>query len=336
MKNKLISLLVLSILITGCLAGCTNNTKPADKNTDFQSVYPEFVTDSNETSVTYVNVDGESITVTKKPKKVVVLLNSILDLWYLAGGESIARVKGTVNVPTEAADLPILGSFATVSAEAVMALEPDLVLLSSTSSAHKKLYKTLSDNNIECAPMDTGTQAYTAFQKNLYLMTEILGTQDIFNEKIKAITDECNSIIKKAETISEKPNIAVLYVTSKSIRSETQHSLTGEMLDLLGAQNIIKGKDIPVAGSTRVDFSLEVLAARDPQYLFICTMGDVDACKEKVAKDIKKNAIWSEMDAVKNNRVYYLPKENYVYKPNAQYPEALSYLAKIIYPETFK
>ena len=333
--KKTLCLVLISLLIIS-LVGCQPQDPVVQPHeTDFQSLYPEFVIDSNDTSVTYVDAEGQTLSITKKPARTVVLLNSILDLWYLAGGESLARVKGTINVPAEAADLPILGSFASVSAEALLALEPDLVILSSNSSSQKKLIGILKENDIEYASIDTGTQAYEAFQKNLYLFTQILGTESIYEQKVNNITDQCQTIIDQAKTAAQQPSVAVLYVTSKSIRTETEHSLTGEMVSLLGGSNVVSLEEIPVPGSTRVDFSMEVLVARDPEYILICTMGDIDKCQDRIAADIEKSTAWSGLKAVKENKVYYLPKEYSVYKPNAEYPQAFAYLAKILYPEIF-
>ncbi|MBG0765459.1 MAG: ABC transporter substrate-binding protein, partial [Tissierellales bacterium] len=49
----------------------------------------------------------------------------------------------------------------------------------------------------------------------------------------------------------------------------------------------------------------------------------------------QSNDAWNSLTAVKEGRVYYLPKDLYLYKPNARYPEAFKGLAEIVYPEVF-
>lgn len=351
-KKTIVLLLIIAMVLS--FAGCKDNTTPVDKPSDiqqentnneeqnetnasatFENLYPEFILNETEETVTYVDWENEETIVTKKPEKVVVLYNSILDLWYLSGGEAIARVKGTTNVPEAAMDLIDLGSWNKVSIEAVLALEPDFVILSHNVSSQREFKEVLKQNGIEYALIDVSTNAYQAFQKNVYLFSKILGTEDIYNTKALEITNTCEDIIDKAKAIEKKPSVAVLYSSSRSIKTETENSLTGEMISLLGAENIVKVEDVPIEGETRVDFSMETLIASDPDYILICTMGKVDACKEKITKDLESNPVWSELSAVKEGKVYFLPKEYSVYKPNAKYPEAFEYLAKLIYPEEF-
>lgn len=351
-KFKKIIVLFLVVAMVLSFTGCQEN-KPApvenpnneqSENTPseeqsssqkFENLYPELILEETNETVTYVDWEGEKTTITKNPKKVVVLYNSILDLWYLAGGEAIARVKGTTNVPETAIDITDLGSWNKISIEALLALEPDLVILTHNSDSQREFKEVLVQNGVEYALIDASTNAYQAFQKNLYLFCKVLENEDIYKDEVKLITEKCQAIIDKVKDVEEKPVVSVLYSTSKSVQTETENSLTGEMISLLGAQNVVEVEDIPIKGETRINFSMEILAAKDPDYILICTMGNVEKCKERISNEIESSSAWSTLTAVKEGRVYYLPKEYSVYKPNAKYPEAFEYLAKIIYPEVF-
>lgn len=351
-KFKKIITLFLVVAMVLSFTGCQQN-KPASEDNpnneqpentpseeqsssnEFENLYPDFILDETNETVTYLDWEGEKTSITKKPKKVVVLYNSILDLWYLAGGEAIARVKGTTNVPEAAMDITNLGTWNKISIEALLALEPDLVILTHNSDTQREFREVLAQNGVEYAVIDTSTNAYEAFQKNLYLFCKVLGNEDIYKSKVKSIIDQCQTTIEKVNTVEEKPDVAVLFSTSKSVQTETENSLTGEMISLLGAKNVVEAEDIPIKGETRINFSMEILAAKDPDYILICTMGDIEKCKERISSEIESSSAWSTLTAVKEGRVYYLPKEYSVYKPNAKYPEAFEYLAKIIYPEVF-
>jgi len=295
--------------------------------------YPEFIIDNTEENVTYIDTRGEEITVSKNPEKTVVLINSLLDLWYLSGGEAVARCSGTTNVPEAAENIEIIGKFYSVSLEKLIALEPDLVVVSSTVSSQMEMEDVLAENGIEFAPVDASTNPYTNFDKNVYLFSQILDTEDIYERDVKEITGAVDEIIKKTEESGKAPSAIVLFSSSKYVKCELPTSLTGEMLDYLGVENIVA--DAQIEGSTKVDFSLERLIERDPDYIFVTTMGDVEECKARVDQDIKSNDAWNSLTAVKEGRVYYLPKDLYLYKPNARYPEAFKGLAEIVYPEVF-
>lgn len=295
--------------------------------------YPEFIIDNTEEQLTYVDTRGEEITVSKNPKKTVVLINSLLDLWYLSGGEAVARCSGTTNVPEAAENIEIIGKFYSVSLEKLIALEPDLVVVSSTVSSQMEMEDVLAENGIEFAPVDSSTNPYTNFDKNVYLFSQILDTEDIYERDIKEITGAVDEIIEKTEESEKNPSALVLFSSSKYVKCELPTSLTGEMLDYLGVENIVA--DAQIEGSTKVDFSLERLIERDPDYIFVTTMGDVEECKARVEQDVQSNDAWNSLTAVKEGRVYYLPKDLYLYKPNARYPEAFKGLAEIVYPEVF-
>lgn len=354
MKKKL-SLVLAGILMCASLIGCSQpaanvdaeiQVKAAQENQTTQenqvvqkdqvaqeedkNDYEKLILNETDTTVTFVDGEGNEKTITKKPERTVVLLNSILDLWYLVGGESVARVSGESNVPPEAMNITDLGSFNKVSIEALLALEPDLVLMHTTNS-QTQFADLLDQNGIEWAVIDASTKAYEAFQNNAYIFSKILGTENLFEEKVIPVVEECEAIIEEASEKAGQASVAVLYSTNKEIKVDTDDSSIGELTSLLGVENIVKAEDIVVEGETRVAFSFEKLIESNPDYILISTMGDVEGAKEKIAKELESNPAWNSLKAVQNNEVHYLPKDLFVYKPNARYDEAFSHLAQIFF-----
>lgn len=328
---------LIAMMAMGCQA--KEEVKPANPSTEvseetqnFQNKYPEFITGETTDTVSYKSGDKE-ITISKKPKKVAILQNSMLDLWYLAGGEAIARADGKTNVPDEALALPTLGKTSEINIENLIAMEPDLVVLSTAFSSQMELIPLLEENNIEYAPITANTTPYQGFQENMYLFSKILGKEDAYNEKIASIQTKVDQIIEKTKKVKKQPTTVVLFSSTKNVQCELESSLTGEMVAMLGAQNIVEG--LGVEGENKVDFSMEKLAERDPDFILITTMGDVDKCKARIEKDIMANDAWATLTAVKEGRIYYLPSELFMYRPNNRYPEAFESLAKILYPEVF-
>lgn len=353
-KMKKLSLVLAGILMCASLVGCSQPKGSVDVETQIEQVqeheniqesesvqeehkkgYEKLILAETDTTVTFVDGEGNEKTLTKKPERTVVLLNSILDLWYLVGGESVARVSGESNVPPEAMNITDLGSFNKVSIEALLALEPDLVLMHTTNS-QTQFADILDQNGIEWAVIDASTKAYSAFQNNAYIFSKILGTEDLFEEKVMPVVEKCEGIIERAKENKEHPSVAVLYSTSKEIKVDTDDSSIGEMTSLLGVENIVKPEDIVVEGETRVAFSFEKLIEADPDYILISTMGDVEGVKAKIAKDLESNPAWNALTAVQNDEVHYLPKDLFVYKPNARYDEAFAYLEEIFFEKEAK
>ena len=319
---------LLSILLSGC---CTGNR--AEKADSFkESDKPRFIIKSEtESQITIVDPLNNEVTLDKKPQRVVVLMNSILDLWYMAGGTAVARVSGTVNVPPEAEKIEEVGSVGSPNIERIIALKPDLVIMTSTMAAHRELKDVFEQNKIKY--LYVNYMVYDDFISYLDLFTRITGREDIFKTRVADIKNKINSTIKKVSA-QKKPKVLILFATTKSVQCELPSGLVGDMVNMLGADNIVK--DSPAKGATKVEFSMERIVERDPDIILITTMGDVEKCRARVKEDIESNQAWASLRAVREGNVHYLPKDLYIYKPNERYPEAVENLAKILYPGAYK
>lgn len=325
MKKIIISwVLVFTILNSGF----SSSTNEVSEKTNF-------IINETETSVTYINKFGLETKVTKSPKRVVIVFNSILGLWYYTGGTAIARVKGKVNVPPEARDITDLGSTKSLSIEAIIAMEPNLVILPANYEALVSMAPMLMEMGIEVMIIDTSINSYERFLENADLFSRINKTESLFNTKISPIVTKIDKIIYTSGTIKDKPKVAAIFATSKSMSLESDIALTGEMIKLLGGENILKKSDVFARGETRVSFSIESIITQNPDIIMFSSMGSEDVVKKNIDKMINDNPVWSEVNAVKNNRVYFLPKQYSVYKPNQLYAEAFLHIAEIIYPEEF-
>ncbi len=348
-KHRLIiiTMIILLIILTGCQSPSqevpqdqNNNqeeNQPADEQLAeevevFASLFPEIVHDVTENTVTFVGGE-EILTVTRSPQRVVVLQNSILDLWYLAGGEAIARVDGTTNVPDEAMDLPTVGSTSGFSLEAVIAMEPDLVIMSTAFSSHREIIPALIENNIEFVPITANMGPYEGFHRNLYLFSKILDRDDIFETRIHEITEEVAGLIEKVAVIGEKPSVAILFTSSRNVQLELNNSLAGEIAYMLDYENI--ASETGAEGANKVAFSMERLLELDPDFILVTTMGDLEQCEERLEQDVKSHEAWATLTAVQEDRIHFLPSDLFMFRPNARYPEAFEYLARIVTPEVF-
>lgn len=296
----------------------------------------EYILSENETSITYKDPFGLVSVISKNPKRVVIAFNSLLGLWYLTGGESLTKARGSVNVPKEAEELVDLGSSRSLSIEAILALDPDLVIIPSNVQNQVKMAPILKSMGIEVMIVDTSINSYERFKDNAKLFSKINRRDDLYRYRVEPIINRIDNIISKTDTINNNPRVATLFATGRGLSIESDIALTGEMVKLLGGENIYRESDLLVKGKTRISFSIESIISNNPDIILISTMGSVKNCKVVIDKMIKENPVWNEVEAVKNGRVYYLPKEYSVYKPNQLYDRAFLHLANLLYPEEFK
>ena len=103
--------------------------------------------------------------------------------------------------------------------------------------------------------------------------------------------------------------------------------MAGAMLQDMGCVNIADSDD-----SLLENLSMEVIIQRDPDYIFVTTMGESDeAALQSVEDTLMSNPAWAQLSAVKNNRYIVLPKDLFHLMPNDRWGESYEMLADILY-----
>lgn len=328
--RRCLSLLILSFAVI--FAGCMPAFGPQSAQEREDTVSESLVLSETEDTVTFRDAQGEK-TLKKHPQRVVCLYNSLLDLWYLSGGTAVARVDGDAGLDEHLLSLPLAGSMSAPSLEAVVAFEPDLVLLTVTLDAQLSLAESLEQNGIPYLMCDLRSDSFGGFVRYGELFAHLNGDGTAFEEAIQPVAERCREICRQTQEVSEQPTVAILYSAPKYVKLETSLSQTGQMTQMLGAQNIVSQQEAPSDGSVRIDLSFETLLVRDPDYILVVIMGDEEKCQDTFRQTLLDNPAWAELSAVKNGNFLYLPKEYSIYKPNGHYAEAFSYLAGVLYPE---
>lgn len=279
-------------------------------------------------SITCRLPDGEVTTIPKHPKRTVILLTSLLDLWFQAGGEVVARCAGNMNVPPKALKAPIVGTFNNPNVEKIIAARPDLVISSDVGN-FRAVIPILKQNHIPYVYFNYVN--YHDYIHILELFSKLNATEERFQAAYQVMTARVNDIVDQCRKYSS-PKVLIVFATSNSVSCELPNSQTGVMLSMLGARNIIPAK-YHIKSKTRIDFSLERIVELDPDVILLNTMGDVKECRMRLKKEFEMNAAWSTLRAIQKGRFYVLPKQYFLFKPNDAFPEALRHLAAILYPE---
>lgn len=321
MKKRL-SLVITLIMSVSILFGCSNkiNTKEAITND----------VEVTSKTVTFTDVRNKSVTINKKPKRVVCLYNSYLDLWYKCGGEVIGRVdEAKEKQVEEAKDATSVGAPGNPSLEMILSLKPDLVILSSGFKAQMALVETLEQNNIQVIAFKS--ELKDDYYKMVRIFTGLTEREDLYKKngyEIKAKIDEVVAKVPK----DNSPKVLILFATAKGITTKNSNSMVGEMLKELGTTNIADGG----ANNSNI-FSMEKVLQEDPDFIFVQTMGsDMESITGRLKKDVESNPAWASLKAVKNKNYIFLDKELYLYRPNDKYAKAYEGLAQKLYPEIFK
>lgn len=319
---KKVLLCVVALFLVMNLIGCSEDASPKSS----------YIIQEDSESVLVRDDSDFEVLVNKKPERVILLNNSLLDLWYVAGGTAIARVSGEVNVPQEAMDLKELGTLASVSVEELISLQPQLVVLADNIDAQQNMRPILEQSGIQVISL-----RYSTYQDTidiLKLFTSITDEEEIYKNQVLNLEKEVIEIINKAPK-DEEVSAVILFTSSQNIMVELEDTFTGDILKRMGGINIAED-GIPLdARPDKAAFSLEAIIARDPDVILFNTMGNIEGAKEKIKKELEDNPAWAQLRAVKEGRVYYLPREMFIFKPGINTGMAFEHIGMILYPEVF-
>ena len=296
------------VMIVLALAGCGKTTSSSSATTK---------------ELTY---NGQTYTVPKDPQKIAVLSNSVLSMLYAVDGKAISRVSTTDALPPEIEALPVLGQTANINMEQLLGLNPDLVL--GLENQHKKYESQLQSSKIPTVLIN-----YDGIKDNVPLI-KFLG--DLTNHEDKATTlantYESNvNKVKDAVKAQQPARVAVLRATGKGVTAETDAAITASMVKDLNMTNVVSMHLDKTTTDKTVPYSLETLAADDPDIIFVVTMGKEEEITKAMKKAMTDNPAWANLKAVQNNRVVYLPSKLFLLNPGLQTPEAMARLVKEAY-----
>ena len=307
MKKLLLGSIAL-VMIVLALAGCGKSTSSSSATTK------------------ELTFNGQTYTVPKDPQKIAVLSNSVLSMLYAVDGKAISRVNTTDSLPPEIEALPALGQTANINMEQLLGLNPDLVL--GLENQHKKYEAQLQSSKIPTVLIN-----YDGIKDNVPLLT-FLGELTNHQDKAKTViaTYENNiAKVKDAVKGQQPARVAVLRATGKGVTAETDAAITASMVKELGMTNVVTSHLDKTTTDKTVPYSLETLAADDPDIIFVVTMGKEEEITKAMKKTMTDNPAWANLKAVQNNRVVYLPSKLFLLNPGLQTPEAMARLVKEAY-----
>lgn len=310
MKKYLLPFLLCLLLLAGCAP----------------------IRDSGETPemVCFTDDTGAEIQVSPKPERVAVLLSSLADLWTTAGGEVAITVGESVQrgFAEETVILVDDGAGKTVDLEALIAAEPDFVLYASDIAGQLACAQTLKDAGIPAAGF--AVETFEDYLALLDICTRILDTSDRYLTYGRDVQTEVEELIAAAQARENPPDILFVRAgsTAKVTKAKTaENHFVCVMLKELGTYNIAEAAPVLLDG-----LSIEEILLADPDVILFTTMGD-ESAGAAYMESLMNDTVWQSLSAVRQGKVYQLPKELFQYKPNARWAEAYRYLIELLYGE---
>lgn len=267
---------------------------------------------------------GHAFTVSE-PSQVAVCSGSLAEIWVLAGGQLCAVTEdGFEQHGLQLEDVPSLGSLKEPSLEALLAVEPDFVVLSANIDGHQAISQTLDELNIPNALLNVET--FEDYLRVLGLFADITGREDLYRQNGLDLQSRIDEILSGVPE-GAAPEVLLIRAYSSGAKAKGSDNMTGAMLKDLGCVNLADENP-----SVLEELSLEFILEEDPDFIFVTTMGSSDeAALEAFASSFSSNPAWASLRAVKDGRFIVLPKDLFHLKPNARWPESYEMLAELLY-----
>ena len=260
---------------------------------------------------------GRKVTLQAEPKRVVSVLPSTTEtLCALSLCERLVGVDDYSDFPASVTKLPKVGGLYNPNVEAMVALKPDLVVV----SKYGKLADSLAAAGITVLAINPETY------EEVFSKTLVLGKVMNREAQAKQLVIQMRRDIARIEILTKnavrKPT--AYYEVDPTPYTVGPNSFIGVLLGKAGAVNII-----PASLGDFPKISPELVVQQNPQLIL-----GVDLATARARPG------WTGIAAVKSGRVTAIapgsPLDNLLTRPGPRLPLALAALAKIVHPELFR
>ncbi len=166
------------------------------------------------------------------PRRIVSMLPSLTEsLWVLGGGARLVGVDRYSNWPAEVARLPHLGGLDDAHIEAIVALEPDLILASTASRAIERL------EALGLPVVRLKSDSHADVRRSLELIARLLGTPDEGARAWARLTQQIDAAAARVPAALRGQR--VYFEIGGGPYAAGSSSYIGETLARLGMANIV-------------------------------------------------------------------------------------------------
>lgn len=264
--------------------------------------------ESNESNVT--NSNGEEVVVATS-----VAVTEILDKL----GVEVSGVPTTsYELPESTKDATEVGSPMNPDLEIIKSLNPTCVV--SVDTLGSDFEKQFTENNIPSMFVNLST--VDGLKETIVNLGEKFDKSEKAVEIIAELENKENELnLSKKEN---KEDILILFGAPGSVMVSTDNSYVGNLVKIAGGNNIFESES-----SSFIQVNMEEIIKRNPDKILIMTHAVPEEAKKTVEEEFAK-ATWQQLDAIKNNKVYYLENGYFGMSANLKVIEALDKLGVIL------
>ena len=272
---------------------------------------------------------GRDVNLEKKPERIVVTSASFLEPLHEVGGDVVGRPDSKTKMPDYAKDKASVGKVYQIDVEKVLSCEPDLVIIN--KGMNEKLVETLEASGIKTLVVDM--KSYEDVKREVALFAQLTGEKEKGEALISSMDKKIQAVKEKIP--QEKRRVAVIHSTNQGLTVQLSSSIAGSVAEMLGWENVAGDMTPLEKDPDSAPYSLETMVEKNPELLFVTSMGKLEEIKASMDATMAENPAWQSVEAVRQGKVFYLPQDLFLLSPGLHYPEAVEMMARLVYPEAF-
>ena len=320
-KTHLLVLGLILIIVFSFLTGCSSPV----------------ISDQNLAQDTFLVTDsiGRQVAVPAKVERIACLYAFTGHVLTMLGKSAniVAVVDGlkrdvllTEMAPSiKEASVPV--SSGAINIEELLRARPDLIFIGGDTAKDQGELDKLQKSKIPYLVVD-----YKNIKEQEYAI-QMIGLAVGAEDKAKKYNEYYQSCIDRVEAkvkdIPLSQRIRVYHSVNEATRTDIKDTLPADWLQVAGAFNVSVNEKLKLIDGNKYFANLEQILLWNPQVILVNEDG--------VADYIRKNPQWSNIDAVKNGKVYQMPNgiSRWGHPGSLETPLAILWTAKTLYPDRF-
>lgn len=317
-RSLLSALLALCLMLslTACAASTPASTEPVSQEATLSDTIPQETT----ASVTITDMKGRQITLDEPAQRIVALTPSDCEILFAIGaGDTLVGRGKYCDYPAEVLDVPAVESGANTNIEQIIALEPDVLLMSDMAQTQEQIAQ-LEEAGIHVVVSEATDIA------GVYTAIEMIGALMGKSENASAVIDSMKATFDSVQENSTGDGSQTIYFEVSPLQyglwTAGANTFMDEIATMLGLTNCFA--DVDGWG----EISEEQLLERNPDFIVTITMyyGEGPTPEE----EILSRAGWENVTAVQNGAILNL-QNNELSRPAPRLADGAQMLFDFVY-----
>jgi iron complex transport system substrate-binding protein len=263
---------------------------------------------------------GRRVRLPIKIERIVSLAPNLTEIVYAVGaGDHLVGRTRYCDYPPEVKNVAEIGDTMTPSIERIMALKPQVVLVS-TASQLEAFTKQLEQQKI--AVYVTNPRSLDEVFRSIGTLGELFGEHDQAQMLVGGLLFRVSKIEEKIK--ATKPITVFYQVSNEPLYTIGRESYLTDLVRRAGGVSVTAD-----VASAFPRFSDEAALAARPEAIILPTGGSMGTANSTVAASLKNSP------AALNNRVYKI-NEDHLQRPGPRLVDGLEEMARALHPEVFK